>query len=119
MDGSTVTALATGLRAPNGLGASHPGAGSAARRVTVGRHAGVVKVPLTFATGIMPPRFSPSDGQLYVTGVGGGWQTSGTRAGALYRVRYTNKPSHLPCGFRTVPGGVRLSFAAPLDPTSA
>jgi hypothetical protein len=81
--------------------------------------AATVKLPLSFATGIMRPRFNPKDGQLYVAGIGGGWQTSGTADAGLYRVRYTGKPAHLPAAFHVVPHGVRLTFPMPLDRTSA
>jgi hypothetical protein len=81
--------------------------------------AAVVRLPLEFATGIMRPRFSPKDGQLYVAGVGGGWQTKGTADGGLYRVRFTGKPSLAPTKFALVPGGVKLTFAQPLDKTEA
>jgi hypothetical protein len=83
------------------------------------KQAAAVRLPLNFATGIMRARFSPHDGQLYVSGVGGGWQTSGPKDGGLYRVRHTGKAVHLPTGFAVVPGGVRLTFAAPLDRESA
>ncbi|HEX8911512.1 MAG TPA: DUF6797 domain-containing protein [Humisphaera sp.] len=79
----------------------------------------VVKLPLDFATGVMRPRFNPKDGQLYVAGVGGGWQTKGTADGGLYRVRFTGQPGLAPTRFALVPGGVRLTFAQPLDKTEA
>jgi hypothetical protein len=81
--------------------------------------AATVKLPLSFVTGIMRPRFNPKDGQFYVAGIGGGWQTSGTADAGLYRVRYTGMPSHLPAAFHIVPHGVRLTFPAPLDRASA
>jgi hypothetical protein len=79
------------------------------------KQAAALRLPLNFPTGVMRARFSPHDGQLYLSGVGGGWQTSGPKDGGLYRVRYTGKPVHLPMGFAVVPGGVRLTFASPLD----
>lgn len=83
------------------------------------QQAAVVKLPLDFSTGIMRPRFNPKDGQLYACGLGGGWQTSGTADGGLYRVRYTGKPTRLPSSFHVVPHGVQLTFAEPLDRASA
>jgi hypothetical protein len=83
------------------------------------KQAAAVRLPLNFSTGIMRARFSPHDGQLYLSGVGGGWQTSGPKDGGLYRVRHTGKAVHLPTGFAVVPGGVRLTFANPLDRESA
>ncbi|MDB5296136.1 MAG: large multi-functional protein, partial [Phycisphaerales bacterium] len=83
------------------------------------KQAAVVRLPLDFPTGVMRPRFNPADGQLYVAGVGGGWQTKGTADGGLYRVRHTGKPGFAPTRFAVVPGGVRLTFAQPLDKTEA
>jgi hypothetical protein len=85
----------------------------------VPKQAAVVRLPLDFPTGVMRPRFNPKDGQLYLTGVGGGWQTKGTADGGLYRVRNTGKPGFAPTKFAVVPGGVRLSFPQPLDKTEA
>jgi hypothetical protein len=76
-------------------------------------------MPLNFDTGIMRARFHPIDGQLYVAGVGGGWQAGGPRDGGFYRIRYTGRPVHLPHRFRVEKTGVRLSFPNPLDPESA
>ena len=81
--------------------------------------AAVLRLPLSFATGIMRPRFSPKDGQLYVCGVGGGWQTSGTADGGFYRVRHTGQPARFPASFHVTPRGLRLTFPTPLDRTSA
>jgi hypothetical protein len=79
---------------------------------------GVVRFPLTFATGIMRARFGPRDGQLYVAGLKG-WQTSGARDGALQRVRYTGKPVRMLGDLRVRPNGLDLTFTDPLDPESA
>jgi hypothetical protein len=79
---------------------------------------GVVRFPLTFATGIMRARFNPRDGQLYVAGLKG-WQTSGARDGALQRVRYTGKPVHTLQDLRVRATGVELTFTEPVDPESA
>ncbi len=79
---------------------------------------GVVPFPLKFTTGIMRARFSPADGQLYVSGLRG-WQTAGVRDGALQRVRYTGKPLRMLSGFKVVKGGLELSFTDPLDPAVA
>jgi hypothetical protein len=76
---------------------------------------GVVKFPLTFASGIMRGRFNPKDGQLYVAGLRG-WQTAGARDGCLQRVRYTGKPANTLAGFKTVEGGIELTFTDPVDP---
>jgi len=83
------------------------------------KQAAVARIPLDFATGVMRPRFNPKDGQLYIVGVGGGWQTKGTADAGFYRIRHTGKPSHLPTKFAVVPGGVQLSFAVALDKEDA
>ena len=80
----------------------------------------VIRFPFTFDTGIMRPRFNPADGQLFVAGIGGGWQTSGTHDGGLHRVRYTGTATPpFPSGFRIQPHGIQFSFPAPLDSTAA
>ena len=83
------------------------------------KQAAIARLPLDFPTGVMRPRFSPKDGQLYLAGVGGGWQTKGTADGGLYRVRHTGKPGFAPTAFAVVPGGVRITFPQPLDKTEA
>jgi hypothetical protein len=83
------------------------------------RQAAVIRMPLNFDTGIMRARFHPIDGQLYVAGLGGGWQAGGPRDGGFYRVRYTGKPVHLPRAFRIEKTGVRLTFPSPLDRAAA
>jgi hypothetical protein len=79
---------------------------------------GVLRFPLTFATGIMRARFNPRDGQLYVAGLKG-WQTSGARDGALQRVRYTGKPARTAHDLHVHAHGIDLTFTEPLDPESA
>jgi hypothetical protein len=77
--------------------------------------AGTLQLPLSFSTGIMRARFNPKDGQLYVCGVGGGWQTNGVKDGALQRVRYTGKTSNLPVEFHVAHNGVSIVFSDKLD----
>jgi glucose/arabinose dehydrogenase len=79
---------------------------------------GVVQFPLKFASGIMRGRFSPADGQLYVTGLRG-WTTTGVRDGCLQRVRYTGKPLHTVFEMKASKGGIALTFTDPLDPETA
>jgi hypothetical protein len=78
---------------------------------------GVVRLPLTFDTGIMRGRFNPKDGQLYVCGLRG-WQTNGVRDGGLFRVRYTGKRFSDPISLEVTRTGVKLGFASPLEPGS-
>jgi hypothetical protein len=80
---------------------------------------GVVSLPLVFDTGIMRPQFNPRDGQLYVTGVGGGWQTSGVKDGNLNRIRYTGKPANLPVSLKIESTGIRIGFSDALEKASA
>jgi glucose/arabinose dehydrogenase len=79
---------------------------------------GVTRFPLKFETGIMRGRFSPKDGQLYLSGLRG-WQTVGHKSGAIHRVRYTGAPVHTPKSLHVHKNGVRLIFPAPLDKESA
>jgi len=79
---------------------------------------GVVRFPLTFASGIMRARFHPGDGQLYVAGIKG-WTTSATRDGCLQRVRYTGKPVHAVSEMHVKKGAIELTFTQPVDPASA
>jgi hypothetical protein len=75
---------------------------------------GVVRFPLSFASGIMRAQFSPKDGQLYVAGLRG-WQTTGVKDGCLQRVRYTGKPLNLPVSWKVRKTGIDLTFSDALD----
>ena len=79
---------------------------------------GVVRFPLTFKSGIMRERFSPVDGQLYLSGLNV-WQSSAAKDGCFQRVRYTGKPVTMPIGYVTKANGVEIEFTAPLDDASA
>jgi hypothetical protein len=79
---------------------------------------GVVKLPLNFQSGVMRVRQSPSDGQIWVSGMRG-WQTDGSQAGALHRVRWTGKPANLPKRFHVVKDALEIGFSDPLDPATA
>jgi len=79
---------------------------------------GVIKFPLRFSTGIMRPRFSPYDGQLYIAGLKG-WQSNAVRDGGLQRVRYTGKSVTLPYKLSVTDAGITLAFTGPLDAASA
>ncbi|MDA1164501.1 MAG: TIM barrel protein [Planctomycetota bacterium] len=73
-------------------------------------------VPLVgeFLSGAHRGRFSPHDGQLYVTGMQG-WGSYTPQPGCFQRVRYTGDLVQLPIGFEIYRNGVLLNFAAPLD----
>jgi putative heme-binding domain-containing protein len=80
---------------------------------------GMCALPLPpFPTGIMRPRFHPTDGQLYVCGMFA-WAGNQTATGGFYRVRYTGKPTDLPVGLKAKEGAVEIVFTDALDATSA
>ena len=79
---------------------------------------GVVKLPIRFTSSAMRGRFSPRDGQLYVTGLRG-WQTNAARDGGFDRVRFTGKPLRMPVGLKVKSNGVEITFSDPLDPDVA
>jgi putative heme-binding domain-containing protein len=84
-----------------------------------GQHQGAA-VPLRgeFLSGAHRGKFSPKDGQFYVSGMGG-WGTYSVADGSFQRVRYTGQPVQLPCAFHVHENGVRLSFTSPVDPVLA
>ncbi len=79
---------------------------------------GMCALPLpTFPTGVMRPRFHPTDGSLLVCGMYA-WAGNQLQPGGFYRVRYTGKPADLPVGLKARTGGLELTFTDPLDPKS-
>ena len=48
-----------------------------------------------------------------------GWQTRGTRDGALTRVRYTGKPVDMPHSLHVTKQGVQITFTRELDTATA
>ena len=79
---------------------------------------GVVKFPLRFSSGIMRGRFSPTDGQLYMSGLNV-WQSNAARDGCFVRVRYTGKPVTWPIAMHAKKEGIELTFNAALDEVTA
>ena len=78
---------------------------------------GMCSLPLpTFPTGVMRPRFHPTDGGLYLCGMYA-WAGNQTAAGGFYRVRYTGKPADLPLGLKAKAGSVEIIFSDTLDPS--
>ncbi len=77
-------------------------------------------VPLAgdFLAGVHRGRFSPHDGQLYVSGMTG-WGTYAPDDGCLQRVSYTGGAVHLPVRSEVRANGVLLTFSEPLDPALA
>ena len=78
----------------------------------------VTAFPVKFRSGIQRGRFSPKDGQLYMTGLSV-WQSSAAKDGCFNRVRYTGKAAVYPTGFTTKANGVELTFSGPIDAASA
>jgi putative heme-binding domain-containing protein len=79
---------------------------------------GMIELPLpTLATGVMRGRFNPGDGQLYLCGMFA-WAGNATHPGALYRVRPTGRPAHLPIAIHAKESGMVLRFTEPLEPST-
>jgi azurin len=74
----------------------------------------VVPLPGEFRSGVHRGRFSPIDGQLYVSGMQG-WGSYSVDDGCFQRVRYTGQPVQLPVGFHVHENGVAIDFSLPLD----
>lgn len=74
----------------------------------------VVPLPGQFASGVHRGRFSPLDGQLYVSGMAG-WGSYTTDWGCWQRVRYTGDSVQLPVGFHVYQNGVSIRFSNSLD----
>jgi putative heme-binding domain-containing protein len=74
----------------------------------------VVPVVGEFTSGSHRGRFSPADGQLYVSGMSG-WGTYTPDFGCFQRVRYTGQPLQLPVGYRVHENGIAVKFIEPLD----
>lgn len=79
---------------------------------------GVVPLPGEFRSGAHRGRFSPRDGQLYVSGMAG-WGSYTPDDGSFQRVRYTGHTVQLPVGFHAHENGIVLKYTAPLDPQIA
>lgn len=74
----------------------------------------VVPLPGEFLSGVHRGRFSPQDGQLYVSGMAG-WGTYTPEMGCFHRVRYTGADVQLPIGIHSHRNGITLRFSQPLD----
>lgn len=77
-----------------------------------------VPLPGEFLSGVHRGRFSPHDGQLYVTGMQG-WGSYTPQTGCFQRVRYTGDPVQLPVGYKVFRNGVLINFSQPIDTTIA
>ena len=70
---------------------------------------GTIPFPLLFDSGACRGKFSPHDGQLYVTGLRG-WTTAATQDGCLQRVRFTGRKPYLPTAVKTYKNGLAITF---------
>ena len=77
-----------------------------------------VPLPGDFNAGVHRARFSPHDGQLYLSGMCG-WGTYTPHDGCLQRVRYTGGPVQLPVAVKARDNGVLLTFSEKVDATAA
>ena len=76
---------------------------------------GMCEFPIEqFPTGLVRGRFHPDDGQLYVSGMFA-WAGSQHQPGGLYRIRYTDKPVHLPIGLNASKQQVKVTFSGKVD----
>ena len=78
----------------------------------------VIRFPFKFPSGIMRSRFSPKDGQLYVSGLNV-WQSDAAKFGCFNRVRYTGKPVTMAQEVKVLKDGLQIGFSGPLDAASA
>ena len=76
---------------------------------------GVVKVPLTFGSGLMRGAVNPKDGQLYVCGLKG-FQTNAGLEGCVQRVRATKTKAAFPVALAVKKDHLVISFSEKLDP---
>jgi putative heme-binding domain-containing protein len=76
---------------------------------------GMVPLPIPqFPTGVMRGRFHPGDGQLYLCGMYS-WAGNQQQPGGLYRLRYTDRPVHIPTVVLARKREIALGFPAMLD----
>jgi putative heme-binding domain-containing protein len=78
----------------------------------------VVPLPGEFRSGAHRAKFSPHDGQLYVSGMAG-WGSYTPDDGCFHRVRFTGRPVQLPTAFHVHQNGVRVTFSGPVDASIA
>jgi putative heme-binding domain-containing protein len=73
----------------------------------------IVPLPGEFLSGAHRGRFSPKDGQLYVSGMAG-WGTYTVADACFQRVRYAGEPVQLPTAVHARENGMLVSFAQPV-----
>jgi len=79
---------------------------------------GVVRFPLSFASGVLRARWHPKDGQLYVAGLKG-WSSGASRDGCFQRVRYTGKPLRMVSEMHVKKEAIEITFTDPVDAETA
>ncbi len=77
-----------------------------------------IPLPGDFNAGAHRARFSPKDGQLYVSGMTG-WGTYTPDDGCIQRVRYTGGPAQIPTAVEARDNGVLLTFSEKLNATGS
>ncbi|MEM0970528.1 MAG: plastocyanin/azurin family copper-binding protein, partial [Verrucomicrobiota bacterium] len=77
-----------------------------------------VPMPGDFGSGAHRARFSPVDGQLYLTG-SDGWGNYSVTDGSLDRIRYTGGPMNLPVSWKAHANGLHVTLSDPIAPSSA
>ena len=78
----------------------------------------VWKFPITFTSGIMRGRFSPTDEQLYVCGLRG-YSTTASTDGQFARIRFTGSKAPVPVGLSFGKMSLTIAFSEPLDRAAA
>ena len=76
-----------------------------------------VRFPFDLDSGAMRPRLHPIDNQVYIT-CHKGWDTNAPLDGVIYRVRHAEEDMVGVCDAAVTGSGIRLTFAADLDPAS-
>jgi len=80
--------------------------------------AAAIQLPGEFRSGAHRARFSPHDGQLYVSGCQG-WGSYTPDDGCFQRLRWTGAPTQLPTEIQARGNGVLVRFSQPLDRSAA
>ncbi|MEM7012322.1 MAG: DUF6797 domain-containing protein, partial [Verrucomicrobiota bacterium] len=89
------------------------------RDETEGRTQGaLVPMPGDCNSGAHRARFSPKDGQLYISG-SDGWGNYAMTDGSFDRVRYVGGNLNLPTSWEAHANGIRVTMTDPIDPESA
>lgn len=76
-----------------------------------------VRFPFDLDSGAMRPRLHPIDNQIYIT-CHKGWDTTAPLDGVIYRFRYVGGNMVGICDAAVTDSGIRLTFAADLEPDS-